>query len=128
MDPQSVILLESVCQLGGVQRGIGLQRLFESVDGLLGELVRTLRSWTLRDQTRQPLRLEDRLGLIKGRSREAEIGGCLADRLAILPHPAQHLVLDLDQVAGVEEVIAGSEGGVANRLRSRIQSMLAAQG
>src|SRR5206468_8261115 len=49
-------------------------------------------------QARQPLRLEDGLGLIKRRPREAEVGGCLSDRFAILADPPQHLVLDLDQV------------------------------
>src|SRR5450759_2977900 len=127
MDPQPELLLEPLRQLGGVQRRVGLARLFKSIDDLLGELVRPLWPRSLRDQARQPLRLEDGLGLIKRRPREAEVGGCLSDRLAILVDPSQHLVLDLDQVTGVEEVIAGGEGRVAYRPRSRIESVMAAQ-
>src|SRR5437870_13627589 len=128
MDAQPEFLLEVLRQLGGVQRRVGLERMFESIDDLLRELVRPLRPRSLRDQARQPLRLEDGLGLIKRRPREAEVGGCLSDRLAILADPPQQLVLDLDQVAGVEEDIPGGEGRVAHRLRWGVERVLAAPG
>jgi len=72
MDPQPELLLELLRQLGGVQRRVGLERLFESIDDLLRELVRPLRPRSLRDQARQPLRLEDGLGLIKRRCQVSE--------------------------------------------------------
>jgi hypothetical protein len=47
MDAQPELLFNELCQLGRVQRGFGLQRRFESIDDLLGQLVRPLQSWTL---------------------------------------------------------------------------------
>jgi hypothetical protein len=40
----------------------------------------------------------------------------------------QHLVLDLDQIVGVEEGIATGEGGIANRLGPGVEGMLTAKG
>src|SRR2546421_4936280 len=128
MHPEPALLLEQRGQPGGAQGRVGGQRLFEPVDDLVGELVRPLRSGTLGQQPGHPARLENRLSLVEGRSREAEVGGHLADRLALLAAPTQHLVLDLDHVARVEEQIAGREGGVADRLWPRVEGVVATQG
>ena len=67
MDAQPEFLLEVLRQLGGVQRWICLQCVFESVDHLFGELVRPHRAWSLGKQAGQPRRVKDRLGLLEGR-------------------------------------------------------------
>ena len=67
MDSQAELLLQTVCQLGGVQGRLGLECLFESVDHLFGELVRPHRAWSLGKQAGQPRRVKDRLGLLEGR-------------------------------------------------------------
>ena len=90
--------------------------------------MRALRSRSLRDEARQPLRIEDRLRLIKGRPREAEISGRVADRLTLLAHSAQHLVLNLDQVTSVEERVVGRERGITDSPWPRIQRVVPTQG
>ena len=65
MHAEAKLLFNQLRHLGGVQRRVGLERLFESIDHLLREFVRPLWAWSLRDQARQPLPIEDRLGLIE---------------------------------------------------------------
>ena len=92
MHAQPKLLLESLRQLGGVEGRVDLQCRFELAHDLIGELVCSLRPRTLRDQPRQAFGLEGGLRLIERRSREAEIGGGLADGGAILAYAAQGYV------------------------------------
>jgi hypothetical protein len=43
------------------------------------------------------------LNLVKRHPRETKAGGCLSGRLPFAKDPAQHFVLHLHQIAGVEE-------------------------
>jgi hypothetical protein len=52
----------------------------------------------------------------------------MTDRPAIFANAAQHLILDLDQVARIEKRIAGGEGGVAHRVRPLIERVVQTQG
>jgi hypothetical protein len=127
MNPDSTFLLQAPDQLARVQGGILGEQAFQVVDDLLGELVRSLGSWSLRQQRRQTALFEEGSGLVEARSGEAEIcrrPGCLS---TFLMDAAQHLVLDLDQVARVEEGIAGLEGSIANVPRSGVESVVPAQ-
>jgi len=128
MHAQAEPLLGQPGQGLAVEPGIfGLGPLEHVQDGL-GELVSPLRPRPLRQQPRQARLLERRLGLIEGRAREAEAGTGLAHSLPILASPPQHLVLDLDQIVGVEEGIAGGEGGVAHGLGPGVEGMLTSKG
>jgi Integrase core domain len=114
MNRERKALLQQLNQLRGTQRGVLSQALLQEVDHRLGELVGPTRSRPLGHQAGQPGLLEERLGCIERRTGEAESGRHLADWLPFLAGSTQHLVLDLDQVAGVEEGVAGGEGGVAD--------------
>ena len=58
----------------------------------------------------------------------AEGGRGLGHRLPLLPDPAEHLALDLDQVMGIEERMARVEGCVCHRLGPGVESAVATQG
>src|SRR5262249_31138900 len=69
------------------------------------ELVSLLGPSFVRDQRRQASLLESRLRLVKGGPREPEGGSRAAYWLPIALDAAQHLVLDLNQVAGIEKLV-----------------------
>ena len=74
-----------------------------------------------------PPRLPGALRLIPGRARDAEARSGMAHRHAVLAHAAQHLVLDLEQIARVEERVR-QEQLVAHRLRVRVQAAVLLEG
>ena len=74
----------------------------------------------------RPPRAEARLRLIEGGTREAERRRAAADGLPVDAHAPHHLVLDLDQIAGVEEV-GGGEERIVDPLRMRVEAALLAQ-
>src|SRR5438093_291911 len=63
---------------------------------------------------------EGRPSLVEGNPREAEGGGRPGHRVPIGVDAAEHLVLDLDQVAGVEERVAAEER-IADVLRAGVE-------
>ena len=75
----------------------------------------------VRQQSRQPARLVSALRLVPGGAGDAEAGRGVAYRHVVLAHAAQHLVLDLEQIARVEERIR-QEQLVAHRLGMRVQA------
>ncbi len=62
-----------------------------------------------RQQRGQATRRVGLLGLVVGGSRQAEARRTLADRVSIDEDSAQHLVLDLQQVAWVEKLACSEE-------------------
>ena len=72
---------------------------------LQAPLNETFRPSFLRHQSRQSSLLERSLCLVKGGTGEPEAGSRSAYRLTIVLHPAQHFVLDLDKVAGIEKIV-----------------------
>ncbi len=90
------------------------------------ELVGTPRARPSGDQPRQPLIFEGRLSLVESGPREAEGRSRLRDRLSVDPHSAEHLVLDLDQVAGIEE-LAGLKPFVGDGLGTGIEHSVLGQ-
>src|SRR2546428_12671333 len=128
MDSQSALPQQELGELARVQSGLLGKRTFEEVDNLLGKLVGPFGSGPLRQQGRQAAFFKEGPGLVETRPGEAEVLRGLACRSALLPDPAQHLVFDLDQIAGVEEGIASGEGGIANRLWTGVESVVLVQG
>ena len=70
-----------------------------------GELVGALRAALLGQQPGQSLLCERGFGLIEGGAREAEHGGGLGLACALDSYLAQHLVLHLHEIAGIEETM-----------------------
>ena len=69
--------------------------------------------------------LEGRLRLVERGAREAE-GAAWSHGLAVERHAAEHLVLDLHEIARVEEVVA-REGGVSDALGTPVEAAGGAQ-
>ena len=107
---------------GAAQRRVGLAELAGEGDHLAGELVRPPRAWPRRDQRRQPAGVHRGGRLVVRRPGEPERRRRPAHRLALGPHPAHHLVLDLHQVPGVEELRPAGERLISHRLRPRVQA------
>ena len=78
------------------------------------------RALPCRQQPRQPRPLEASPCLVEGGPREAEGRGGPGDRMTVDAHATQHLVLDLDGVAGVEELVLKEEL-VGHPLRVRVE-------
>jgi len=76
---------------------------------LVGQLVRVLGAAFVGDQPSQPTFSEGGQRLIEGGSREAEGSRCAGHRMALALHSAKHLVLDLDEIPGIEEVVVGKQ-------------------
>jgi hypothetical protein len=70
---------------------------------------------------------KDRSRLIERGARKAKGGGGLTHGSPFDLDPAEHLVLDLGQIARVEELVAG-EQGIGNRIGMGMQRTLRAQG
>jgi hypothetical protein len=99
----------------------------EPIDDSIGELVGPFRARALGQEAGQAGGLVGGLGFVEGRAREAEALGSLAHRRAVLPDAPQHLVLDLNQVARVEEAVVRPEGLVLHPLRPRVECVVATQ-
>ena len=110
MDLAREALEHSLGEIGWTQRWLHPQQLLEKLHDLRAQLVRALGSWLLRQQPAESRNLEGRLCLIERRTREAERRGALGDRPRVDPHAPEHLVLDLHEIARVEEVGALEQG------------------
>jgi hypothetical protein len=69
------------------------------------EFVRFPRPSFVRHQGRQSSLLEGSLRLVKGGTGKPEVGSRLAYRVTVVLHTPQHFVLDLDEIAGIEEIV-----------------------
>lgn len=115
--------------LGQLLRGQGRicgSLLRNELHNLGGQLVAALRAALVRKQAEQPVLLKGCLRLIERRTGKPEGVGGLADGVFVDVNLAQHLVLDLDQIGGIEEV-AAVEQGKGDSLRMRVESALAAK-
>ena len=65
--------------------------------------------------------------MVEGRTREAEGSGARCDGDAVNPDAPEHLVLDLHDVARVEEVLP-REGVVGDALGARVEAATRAEG
>src|SRR4051812_9828626 len=90
--------LDSLHQIRQSNGRFVLAHLANECENLLGELVRLLGAALVWYQTGETVLLERRLRLIERGPRKAEVRRCIRHRLAFGPDPAQHLVLDLDQI------------------------------
>ena len=92
----------------------------------VGEFVGTSGARSLRDQAGQAGAVVERLGLIENGTREPERLNDLGDGGPLNANAAEHLVLDLHQVARVEE-LAAQEHGVGHLLGVGVQGALLTQ-
>ena len=69
----------------------------------------TTRSAFGRAQSENPVALVCRLGVVEGGPRESEGVSGAVNREALGAHASEHLVLDLDQIAAIEEVVLYEE-------------------
>ena len=104
----------------------GLPALGE-VEDFLGALVIAPRPAGTWQQSGNPLLLEGQFGHIVSLAADPESFGHVADRAAVDPMAAQHLVLDLHAVARVEELLRAGEGLVAHALRVGMERVRRAQ-
>lgn len=100
----------------------------DKVENLLGALVVALGAARTRQQSGDALFLESLIGDIERLSADSERFGHLADRATLDAVTAEHFVLDLHPVAGVEEVALAGEGLVAHTLRTGMERARRKQG
>jgi hypothetical protein len=113
-------------QLRGAHRGIRHARPLQEVHHLGAQLVRTPRTGLVGDERGEAAARQGALGLAEGRPGHAERGGAPTDRMAVDPHAPHHLVLDLNQIAGVEEV-GGGEERILDPLRVHVEAAMEAE-
>ena len=99
----------------------------DEIEDLLGALVIAPGPSGTRQQSGNPLLLEGLIGDIECLSTDTESFGDMADRPALDPVAAKHLVLDLHTIARVEEFVLAGEGFVAHTLRTGMESAGRAQ-
>src|ERR1017187_5107016 len=105
MNGDAVSLLDTGRQIGRTQGRIFLTYLTHKGEHIGGELVSFLGASLVWHQRRQASLLESNLRLIKGGPREPEGRRRPAYRLSLALDPAQHLVFDLDEISGIEEIV-----------------------
>lgn len=107
---------------------VGLLRppLLDVPDNLGGAAARAFGPSLARDEPAEPLAVVGFGEVVEGGATDAEAIGRLAHREGIRAVSAEHLVADLQEVAGVEEGV-GAEEVVANLLRVRVEHAAAAQ-
>jgi len=99
----------------------------QDIEDLVREFVGSLRPWLVRDKAGEAAAGESLLSLVESGAGEAELGGALANRGPLPAHPAQHLVLDLDEISGIEEV-TGAKQRVFDPLGVPVQAAALVQG
>ena len=127
MDPQAEALAHEVDQLAGAEFRLFALCRAQRLDHFVAELVGSPGAAPVRQQRRQAACLEGELCLVPGGPRDAEARSGTADGHAVFAHTAQHLVLDLEQVARIEECV-GQEQLVANRVGTRVQTAMLLEG
>ena len=123
-DPEA--LLDQTHQFLGGYRRLSVACFGDESHDLLGQLVRLFRAALVGHEAGESCLFEGRQGLIKRGPREAEGCRSAGHRLALALHAAKHLVLDLHEVARVEETVL-EEQFVGDTLLARIQSSLLPQ-
>jgi len=117
---QAQLLVHQLRQGARLDRTGAAVVLIDDAHHLGRELVGRLRSTGLEQQPAEPVTRIGGLGQIEGRPGQAEQAGRLGLGDAVLARMTKHLVLDLDEVVGVEE--AGAvEPCRTHLLRPRVQ-------
>ena len=88
----------------------------EEGQDLVGQFVRLRRAPFVGHQAGDPMFLEGFQRLIEGGPGETESRRGASYRMALALHAAQHLVLDLDQISGIEEAALDKQG-IGDRAR-----------
>jgi len=120
MHPQPEAVLHLPSEVDGSGRAIRRVGLLKKREDVAGDLVAPVRSPFVRQQARQPALLKGPLRVIERGTREMERRGRRGHRLRFEFDPPEHLVLDLDDVARIEEVVR-SEGGIRDLVGAAIQ-------
>jgi len=123
MDDQIEVLSNQLRERGGPEQRVTELVLEQEGDDELGELVGTAGAGPLGDQARQAGAVEERLGLIEDGTGEPERLSHLGDGGPLDANAAKHFVLDLHEVARVEE-LAATEQGVGYLLGVGVQDAL----
>jgi hypothetical protein len=110
MDREVELLSKQLRERGGPEHRVAKLVLEEEIDDGVGELVGVSRAWALRDQARQAGAVVERLGLIEHGTGKPERLGDRGDRGPLDVNAAEHLVLDLHEIARVEELAAVEQG------------------
>ena len=119
--------LNGLGQLFGSKRRILGSLVENKIHYFAGQLVPSLRAAFVREQAKHPVLLKCRLRLVEGGAGESESVRGFADGLLIHVNLAEHLVLDLQKVVGVEE-IAVLKQRVSDRFGLRIERAMSAEG
>ena len=114
-------------QVLGAKRGIVRQPGVDRLEDFVGELVPSVRAALPGQKTGQPLAPEGGLGLVEGGSGDPKSGTCAGHRMPVHVDAADHLVLHLGEIAGIEERI-GLKGRVCDLLGVGVQGSVFAQG
>ena len=120
MDPDPEALLDERHQPGAGGAAVESAVVGGEVQHLGSDLVRSARSAPLWDQALQALPREGLDGAEAGRQGDAEVLGGLGQGELVEAHEADHLVADLQDVAGIEEVAVG-EAGIADAFRVGVE-------
>lgn len=119
-------LADGLGQLLGSQGSICGSLLSNELHNLAGQLVAALRAAFERNQAEESFLLKGRLRLIKRWARKSEGIRGLADGSFVEVNLAQHLVLDLHEIFGIEEV-AVLEQRTGDRFWMRVESAVTAE-
>lgn len=103
MYPDAEALLDCIETLRRGQLGACSLDLGDEADHLDRDLVPVFGTPAARQQTGESSRLQGMLGLVEGRSRNAERRGSLADGDVVDLVPPHHLVANLNQVPRIEK-------------------------
>src|SRR5215472_7420608 len=127
MHLQRELLFHQLGQLRETQARLRCALLGHELENRGGKLVSAPGTPLVGQQSGQAALRETHLRLVKRRPGEAKLARGLRNRPLLHADLAQHLVLDLQQIVGIEEV-AGLEERVSYILRTRIESSLLAKG
>lgn len=127
MNQQAKFFLEPPRQLGILQMGLSGTLLIEEGQYGSRQFVGPVGTGFLWNQSCQTALLERCLGLIKGGPGQPGFAGRTTDWGAFGGDAPQHLVLDLDQIVGIEEVAFLKECG-RDGLGMRMEDALLAEG
>jgi hypothetical protein len=123
MDHQVELLSNQLRERGSSEQRVAKPVLEQEIDNEVGEFVGVAGSGSLRDQARQAGAKVERLGLVEDGTGKPERLSYCGDGGPLDANAPQHFVLDLHQVARVEELTA-EEQGVGHLLGVGIQDAL----
>jgi hypothetical protein len=109
MDLVPKTLLDQAHQFRRSHRRIFLACLDDEGQDLVGQLMRLRGAALVGNEAGEPALLESGLRLIERGPGEAESRRGASHRMALALHAAQHLVLDLDEISGIEKAVLGKQ-------------------